>query len=338
MQYYYRINKEGSVSYLCLVCRNEFKSHQSISYHLFKANEPCINNLNVGRIPEPDNIIEFEGERMSVPTSVVDKDSHPEHRDAQGRLRISGMITGYRGWTIGRVDNQFRIFPVFKRWSMPYSKGVMTADCHALENSIKHSVPDLECTCGFYASWSSKKVKEFTTSNNILIKGRLKAFGKVLPGELGWRAQNVMVDGFYQTVCGVYQCDNKATKYIVRPNWYNPVSSKGQVYPRINSSEYKTYRDVADFSASTGISQYLGWYCDQHEFTEFVEPMSDYICNFPKTTQLNKRSYCKRPSTFALKGLPYSWCHEHAPFIFEADEVLSSLCNYYDVYLIEEEI
>lgn len=336
MKYYYRENTGSGSVYHCILCQGKFNSHQAFSYHMFKASVPCISNINRERASEPEVVVEFKGERMSVPTTIVERGAHPEHRDGDGRLRVSGMLTGYRGWSVGRVGNDFRIFPVFRDWSAPYDKGVLTATCHSTEYRMKHSVPHLDCTCGFYASWSPEKIRDFTSSTNTFLQGRLKAFGKVLPGELGWRAQHVIVDGFYHPNCGVYGCNNKATKYIVRPNWYKPVSSQGAVFPRLNSAEYSTYRDTADFSASNISNQYLGWYCDGHEFTQLIAPRYEYICNYPKTNG-RRRTNCKRPSTFALNGLPYSWCNEHAPFIFNADEVLSSLCNYYDVYLIDKE-
>lgn len=332
-RFYQRIGER----YICKLCVQSFASHQAMDYHLLKAKEPCIKNAFKINEPfeEPKNIVEFSGERMSVPTDIPSREDHKQYRDANGRLRIAGMITGYRGWAIGREDGQFRLFPIFKNSFIPYEKGALTATCGAFGRSRQHVSPDAECTCGFYASWTFDKVRDFTsTTNRALVFGRLKAYGKVLPGELGWRAQNVMLDGIEKPMCGVPKCDNEATTYIVRPDWYRPISPSGRVYPNVNSKHYATYRDTADFAGSNITSPYLGWYCDNHDVATLKRPYyEDYICNYP--TQFSTR--CKRRSTWTLKNVPYSWCSEHAPLIFDANEVINSLCNYYDVYSFTKE-
>lgn len=332
-RFYQRIGQR----YICKMCVQTFKSHQAMDYHLFKAKKPCIDKVLHASEPfeGPQDIVEFEGRRMKVPSSVPAVDENKEYRDEHGRLRISGMITGYRGWAVGRVDKQFRLFPVFKNSFLPYERGVLTAVCGAYGRSRQHLAPDLNCTCGFYASWNFDKVRDFTsTTNRALIFGRLKAYGKVLPGELGWRAQNVILDGLYKPLCGVPNCGNDSTKYIVRPDWYLPVSPNGRVYPKANSKNYETYRDTADFAGSNITSTYLGWYCDNHDVATLSKPFyPDYRCNYP--TQFDTR--CKRVSTITLKNVPYSWCYEHAPLVFDTKEVIDALCNYYDVYSFTKE-
>lgn len=323
--------------YICKLCAHTFNSHQAMNYHLLKSKEPCIENALRPSVPfeSPEQIVEFSGERLSVPSSVPAPDSHAENRDASGRLRISGMITGYRGWSVGRVDGQFRLFPIFKNSFVPYEKGALTATCGAYGRSRQHVAPDLGCGCGFYASWTFDKVREFTSATNkTLLFGRLKAYGKVLPGEFGWRAQNVILDGIHKPTCGSANCDNEAKHFIVRPDWYKPISPNGRVYPKVNSKQHETYRDTADFAGSNISSAYLGWYCGDHDFATLTEPLyEDYQCNYP--TQFSTR--CKRQSSLTLKNVPYSWCHEHAPLVFDADEVITELCNYYDVYSFNKE-
>lgn len=323
---YHRIDGE----YRCSLCQQRFHSHQSLNYHLIQSKTPCIDRLFVQRQRDTnEEVTEFAGERLIAPSAPVSFGEHAENRDEWGRLRVAGMLTGYRGWSIGRIGGQFRIFPVFQQSFIPYEKGVLTAYC-----TSSHAAPSKDCSCGFYAAWVPNQSKTFTgTANRTFLHGRLKAFGKVLPGELGWRAQYVMVDGFYKPTCGVSGCENEAKRYIVRPDWIRPIAPSGRTFPTAASTRYDTYRDHADFASSNISTAYLGWYCDQHEFTELVSPQYEYRCNYPTKFE----THCERKSTLALRGRPYSWCNEHAPVIFDADEVINALCNYYDVYLLDKE-
>lgn len=318
-------------AYLCSFCKRAFGSHQALNYHLFRAKNPCVSNHNRIKYNEGrEQITEFIGERMEALSAPVALDAHPESRDAQGRLRISGMLTGYRGWSIGRIENRYCIFPVFQQSSVPYSKGVMTAHCPSRHS---HLAPDADCSCGFYAAWTTSHSYLFTGSaNRSIVHGRVKGFGKVLPGELGWRAQHTMVDGFYMPSCGATQCENEAKKCIVRPDWIKPIAPSGRCFPTVSSSKYDTYREGADFVASNSSSVYLGWYCDQHGAPRLMKPRYEFQCNYPAKT------ICKRPSTFVLENLPYSWCNEHAPMLLDAKEIMDSLCDYYDVYLLDKEV
>lgn len=328
--FYYR-SKDG---YFCLICDVRFASYQAVTYHILRSKSPCIDNLRSTPTLE-SSTLDFDGERLSVPTiaSIPGKEDFPENRDADGRLRISGTLTGYRSWSVGREAGEFRVFPLFRNSSVPFTKGVMTASCSVSRG--RHIAPHLACSCGFYASWKFEDLNKFSgVSSRSLLSGRLRAFGKVLPGELGWRAQHVIIDGFERPMCGVVNCSNGAKKYIVRPDWYRPLSASGRVFPRSNSQQYATYRDTADFAGSNNSHAYLGWYCDQHEFADdLIEPYGEYQCNFP--TQFDTR--CKRRSTLALRTVPYSWCNEHAPFVFDAEQVIGALCNYYDVYCFDRE-
>lgn len=336
-RFHYRFFGYGLYGYVCTLCgRGDIKyaSYRDLRRHQFEGPDACVlTHYRPEVIEDPDP--PFEGERIPVPAALPSADDLAEHRDSKGRLRVAGTLTGYRYWRVGRVDGSFRLFPAFakRKGSGPYARGVTAAHCDAEAWDEPHRSPDARCRCGLHADWDPQRI--ITRRNpgaHATLLGAVKAWGKVLPGENGFRSEFAMVSALCRPSCTILGCDEASIRFVTRPHWTTWMTPGGRTYPRVNDHRHETYRDTADFVASMPRSDYLGWFCDAHSRGDLV-PISDsgYRCNYPTTARSH---HCARPSTFTVEGLPYSWCHEHAPLVFDTASVIRGLTDYYDVDMI----
>ena len=333
--YQFQFFVHGRSSYFCGLCAGTETMHptyRSLRRHLFEGPEACLKRrFEPEYFEDPDP--PFDGERVPVPSAPPAPESLADHRDANGRLRVAGTVEGYRAWSVGRVAGEFRLFPFFakREGSAPYPRGVATACCDVeYWEGEPHRSPDASCSCGLYAFWTLDEGERYRASmRHASLLGRIEAWGKVLPGEKGFRSEFAMVSTLITPTCMAPRCTTVSTRFIARPRWTEWMTPGGRTYPRVNDRRYTTYRDTADFAASLGGTSYLGWYCDEHAKAELVPPDRDWFrCNFPSPKNKHR---CARPSTFILTGVPYSWCHEHAPLVFDTAEVMAGLSRSYDV-------
>src|SRR6188474_3982377 len=117
--------------------------------------------------------------------SVSDEYTGPEH------LLVPGTLRGYRAW---RLDGGYlRSVVDAGAWQETGN----TADCGRFDSRLiiigpevlgYHRAPDRHCTCGFYAKHHLSEVEgEFYGSQ--FVHGSIKAYGKVILGTKGFRAQ-----------------------------------------------------------------------------------------------------------------------------------------------------
>lgn len=316
--------------YVCVLCCNTFDSYKRLARHQFEGANPCVKeSMAPEEVRVPDSTAPFTREHAPVPASPPDPVAMGEHRDAAGRLRVAGTLIGHRRWAIGRAAGQFRLFPLFAKRDGrgPYIRGVTTAYCGAEEWESAHRSPDPSCECGLYAFWDPQAVAMYSNPGRPTILGSVQSWGKVLPGEKGFRAEYAMVDCLSFPTCAASDCAAPSAKLILRPQWIEWLTPGGRSYPRVNDRRHATYRDTADFTTANSSSTYLGWYCDEHAKAELSHPAYDCICNFPT----GNGHHCLRPSVLTMTDLPYSWCHEHAPLVFDTADVMGELCNFYEV-------
>lgn len=252
-------------------------------------------------------------------------------RDADGRRIVEGTLTGYRSWAVGRVDGAFRLFPVFPKLEVtePYPRGPATALCADGENVFPHRSPDATCACGFYAFWDLPAAAGYQSCrSHATVLGRVTAWGKVLPGEKGFRSEIAMVDAVFGPLCSAGECAAAVSQWLVRPHWTTPLTPGGRTFPRRNDRRHTAYREHGDFVAALATTAYLGWFCDRHAKADLAPPnFAEYVCNFP----VGGGRRCRRQSAFALPGYAYSWCHEHAPLVLDAAAVMKDLASAYDL-------
>lgn len=332
-RFHFRFFGTGIYGYFCKVCRKadlRFPSYRALRRHQFGP-DACLRKHSEPKVVAWDDP-PFEGERIPVPTSPTTLEDLTEHRDSNGRLRVSGILTGYRHWAVGRVDGQFRLFPVFmgRRAAVPYARGVTTAHCAAEEPGEPHRSPDGDCSCGLYALWEFKDAAFHRRMvQHATILGRVEAWGKIVPGTDGFRSERAMVTELYMPSCTVLGCDGASSQFVARPRWIEWMTPGGRTYPRINDRRHETYRDTADFTSCIPRTEYLGWFCEAHSKGELIPPdYANYRCNYPRESDGRP---CTRSSTFTFAGLPFSWCHEHAPLVFDASEVMEGLHTFYDL-------
>lgn len=326
---YYLHLRDGAL--MCSGCLHAFPTYRALAHHQFQGTEPCVPTaLAPTEVVLPDPAREFAGIPTAVPHELPGAGDLAEHRDAKGRLRVVGTLTGYRRWAVGRVDGRFRLFPLFAKRDGrgPYARGVTTAYCGADAWEKPHRSPDPGCTCGLYAFWAPADADSWLLdARRATVLGRVDAWGKVLPGTKGFRSEFAMVDALATPTCIASGCSTASTRFICRPRWINPLTPGGRRYPRVNDRRHDSYRDTADFSATLIGSPYLGWYCDDHAQADLGPPSHrGSICNYP--TADSKR--CLRPSAFVIRDVSYSWCAEHAPLIFDTASVMAGLTAFHD--------
>lgn len=333
-RFHFRLYGYGYYGYFCKLCRRgdlRFATYRGLRRHQFAEPDACVaKHLQAEIIHEED--VPFDGARASVPASPLASDQLAEHRDTDGRLRVGGKLTGYRHWAIGRMNGQFRLFPVFVHHEtpQPYARGVATAYCANEGWDEPHRSPFGECSCGLYALWDLKTAAHHRSLvQHATILGQVEAWGKSLPGTSGFRSEKAMIAALYTPSCVVPGCHGQSSSFVTRPEWIDWMTPGGRTYPRINDRRHTTYRDTADFTSSRPRADYLGWFCDAHSKGDLLPPSySGCQCNYPRASDGRP---CTRPSTFTLAGFPYSWCHEHAPLVFDTAEVMEGLHNFYDL-------
>lgn len=116
---------------------------------------------------------------------MSDEYTGPEH------LLVPGTLRGYRAW---RLDGSFLRSVVD---AGVWQETGNTADCGRFDSRLMiigpevldyHRTPDRHCTCGFYAKHHLSAVEgEFNLRQ--FLHGSIKAYGKVILGTKGFRAQ-----------------------------------------------------------------------------------------------------------------------------------------------------
>lgn len=99
---------------------------------------------------------------------------------------VPGALRGYRTW---RLSGQ-GLVAVAKNYN--WFAGVNVASCHRHPNN---AAPCQDCSCGLYAKHGpAQVVAEFGTDNTI---GTIKAYGKVVLGTAGFRAEKAEIESIY---------------------------------------------------------------------------------------------------------------------------------------------
>lgn len=122
---------------------------------------------------------------------------------------VPGVLRGYRGWTFSSLTLGLAAcnypdhiwVPGRNEAACKATNGTCPCDeCQQIIKEREHSVPAGNCTCGFYAKhqpggWDSRA--------NVL--GVIKAYGNVVLGTLGFRAQYAEIEALVPTF---YMYDN----------------------------------------------------------------------------------------------------------------------------------
>lgn len=119
--------------------------------------------------------------------------------------KVKGEIIGYRHGLAAKRDGQWMLHSPIK--PLPWERGHVTAACG---NGKDHEAPQKDCRCGLYAKWDEPGIaSEFGNHEWIT---QVKAWGRVIPGSKGFRAQHMQITGLRPPKCE--QCEEPATHMI----------------------------------------------------------------------------------------------------------------------------
>lgn len=215
-----------------------------------------------------------------------------------------GQLTGMRAWRLVHRDGHWRLSALVHESVWP--RGVFEAKCGA---SRSHVSPDAECSCGVYSFWTHAELAK-QERWRPLIAGSVLAWGKVLPGELGFKAQKVMPLSLEHPQCLGYEsaalwprarCDRAADQVVAFPLWQGDFRYQG------HAKESRATMQWVDKS--------VRWACDEHVSEEMRRGYGEK-CSWKG---------CQR------KVRQDGFCLEHAPFVVSADEVMSEVASWYEV-------
>lgn len=101
---------------------------------------------------------------------------------------VPGVLRGYREWRLNPSGNLMAV-----NFEIPWGRGKNTAWCAKGQVNYpptphSNAIPEANCTCGFYAR------HEPTGFGLGSVVGSVKAYGKIILGTLGFRAQFVEIE------------------------------------------------------------------------------------------------------------------------------------------------
>ena len=111
---------------------------------------------------------------------------------------VAGQITGWRAWALDETGEAARLASVVHpgRWPV---KEPFSAECHRLPDL--HPAPIASCECGIYVARSVHEaayhVELPSTRASVMPIGLATVWGKVVEGELGWRASRAYPEHLY---------------------------------------------------------------------------------------------------------------------------------------------
>lgn len=105
------------------------------------------------------------------------------------RETVPGVLRGYRSWQLdGQLDgNVALLLPITGRRPV-WRPGKNTAKCSY--SGLGHPAPYAGCTCGLYAMHTPSR-----GIYNVPVVGTIKAYGKVILHEEGFRAEYAEIEG-----------------------------------------------------------------------------------------------------------------------------------------------
>lgn len=110
------------------------------------------------------------------------------------------MLQGYRGWLVKRINGKMTLTSPMSKYH--WAKTESTAFCNACSKLVTLWGPvrtlrtDIAegCSCGIYALRTPEAVIQYFHSGGIDVIGRVFLYGRVIEGDLGYRAEKAKVD------------------------------------------------------------------------------------------------------------------------------------------------
>lgn len=101
---------------------------------------------------------------------------------------VPGFLRGYRCWYLAQLGDEPHLASVAQNYA--WTPGRLTAQClHQVPNHHWSEAPKRGCGCGFYATYVG-----FPPDYIGSIEGSIKAEGRIIMGQRGFRAQYATVE------------------------------------------------------------------------------------------------------------------------------------------------
>lgn len=269
---------------------------------------------------------------------------------------VVGEIDGIRGFHLSRDADGWKLGSIIRHEKLPavdFGRGVHVAECRR-NGSADHVAPVKNCTCGFYAMWP-RPGSDFAPQQRTLT-GRIRAWGRVLPGQYGFRARFQQVAELFVHECSIDgpgtigACRNVAETVTLFPTWARSFSRGKKASARQNAEVEAFLRSRAFQSGrwrdTEPISEvHLQWRCAEHALVE--APPSDYqrywhrCCNRKVVTTLTDplRRY-PDGTEYAGRLMPnrvrLRRCAVHRPFTMNAEAFVAQVAALYDADVVPE--
>jgi hypothetical protein len=109
---------------------------------------------------------------------------------------VPGALRGYRIWYPTVNGRQLRSIAIGASFWNP---GVNEATCYFPYNCFPHAIPRKSCKCGFYAKHTLEALeRDFGYQRlHVLAYGSIKAYGRVVLGTAGFRAQYAEIEALF---------------------------------------------------------------------------------------------------------------------------------------------
>jgi hypothetical protein len=118
---------------------------------------------------------------------------------------VPGTLRGYRAWDMDALPSRLLSLSMPYAWVPRYSPPAVCYMRQSVESFLKedmrlapHSPPALGCSCGYYATYNLKDLYTFqdwgVLASARYVIGTVKAYGSVMLGTIGFRAQYMEIE------------------------------------------------------------------------------------------------------------------------------------------------
>lgn len=114
-----------------------------------------------------------------------------EYGDKEAEL-VPGVLRGYRSWYLRLGDLGGYLEAI--NFPVAWEPSRNTAHCVNGIQLVRHDAPHARCTCGFYARHTPEFWTGSSTYQPPFVLGSIRAYGKVILGTGGFRAQYAEIE------------------------------------------------------------------------------------------------------------------------------------------------
>jgi hypothetical protein len=241
-----------------------------------------------------------------------------------------GPLRGFRHWAVRQERDGKIVMGAAGYGDIPWQGGVEQAKCR--KDKVHDRTPDLNCTCGIWGYWKYEDARKGGNNYNGW-PGIIEIWGRVIPGELGFRAEFAQPVAFLVPQCGHVEvsydekynvtrtaCTDPATTKVVFPEWAEP-------FPAANVKAFQYARSTIAWQPQAGILTAKGARCDQHRQDFAREPRHGKWCL--GNGRVRYVNGTKTDKCYRRAGM-WGFCDEHRPFALSVERIVKQLADRYE--------